>query len=884
MTWQYSHPQRAEQALLRAAATGGSSQCHAKIAESKLLDAANGGGVCAGPAAPTPAVLWGLQQLQAATDKVLAGGIDARSAVAAAVEPLQTAVGRIDWGHLHPDEAAAGLLAALCLMSLPADITVQVLVQTEDCLPAEVWGRVLRDVVVTAAAAGGGRKQLERQQQWEGSKLLMLVVQEVQIQCRVNERAPSLYKEVILAASAMVAAAGAAATAAASSGGSSSSSSNAAVHSDQHVECLKASLVPLLQLMLTGSGSSSSSSGSSRQGSSDGPEAAFRGVPLSASAAAQLVIELSRPQPRTSWQQQEDFTLTWQGGSAAASDAAAAVAAVQQLLIVDIAAAAALLHFTTTTSAAAAAADIFSNCIAQQLHQVALLPQLYLIMRLQPCLSQQHYKMAVQQSGLLSAADAVDAVAALHLLCHQLVPGKRLPLARYAQILTSALELTTSQDFTNVSSPEARLALQMECRHRQQQLLAAVVHVLGIFRGMRALIDSPTAAGLLLPSADLAAVLCYGWQLLPAGGGEDLAAAVAAAASRQQLVDVLLLLPSAAAAGFGKGPELWQPVLHCMAAAAGLTAAEEADVTEQVMAVAAEQVSQLPVIIDSSNAAVNKVCTAAPRAEPTEQRAAAAPTSPSSATGLAATDEVYQATTTDDDGAEVRSGQTLDLLEALAAVSVAVASSAAPGGQAAAGYGAAGAVGRLLWGAACLAAAALVAADSSTSSSNVKGTHDGSDANDCPDMPSTPSKIESSSAAAAAATAAAAAALDMAVSIRTTVPPVEASRAPLMGGRTKPPGTQDVGGSAAAVDPAAARYAGLGVAAAAAAVAGRSFNSGGWSVLGSLLVDPDEVLQKIRSQSAGLPVDEAMMQVGITQAMLSNGRGNDAGRDHSGRD
>jgi hypothetical protein len=51
----------------------------------------------------------------------------------------------------------------------------------------------------------------------------------------------------------------------------------------------------------------------------------------------------------------------------------------------------------------------------------------------------------------------------------------------------------------------------------------------------------------------------------------------------------------------------------------------------------------------------------------------------------------------------------------------------------------------------------------------------------------------------------------------------------------------------------------LGYGAAAAAAAGGG--GGGEWALGSLAVDPDDVIKKIKGQSAQLPLDEALMEV-----------------------
>jgi len=85
-----------------------------------------------------------------------------------------------------------------------------------------------------------------------------------------------------------------------------------------------------------------------------------------------------------------------------------------------------------------------------------------------------------------------------------------------------------------------------------------------------------------------------------------------------------------------------------------------------------------------------------------------------------------------------------------------------------------------------------------------------------------------------------------------------------MGGRSKvsfaPAVSDDIKGQ----QDKAAAAAGLGYgAAAAAAPAAAVGQHAGVYGLGSLAVDPDEVVKKIRSQSAQLPLDEALMEVRV---------------------
>jgi hypothetical protein len=88
-----------------------------------------------------------------------------------------------------------------------------------------------------------------------------------------------------------------------------------------------------------------------------------------------------------------------------------------------------------------------------------------------------------------------------------------------------------------------------------------------------------------------------------------------------------------------------------------------------------------------------------------------------------------------------------------------------------------------------------------------------------------------------------------------------------MGGRTKAVTFAEPTGDAAAAAAAdgsamgAAGVLGYGAAAAAAAAATAARRGGGVSALGSLAVDPDEVVRKIKGHATQLPLDEALMEV-----------------------
>jgi hypothetical protein len=318
------------------------------------------------------------------------------------------------------------------------------------------------------------------------------------------------------------------------------------------------------------------------------------GEGLESEGFAQLLLELSWP-----------FEATPDSNSSSSG-----VTPQQQLQLV---AAVALEIFSSPAGSSADVSTDFSNIsaadvaaeLAGRLYQADLLPRTYLTLLLLPHLDTPQLEVRVKQLGL-TCGDTPAAVAALADLCNTLNPGRKLPLASFAQVLAAALEVTVSTGFSGVSFQEAQVGLKLERQQRLQQLLAAVVHVLGTFRGMRKLHTSPLGAQLLLPMYDLAAVLCYSWQLLPSDAASKLAAAVAAALAELQgseLQTALQLLPNAAAEGFGKGPELWGPLLHVMAVAGGMSDAQESNLTNQLLAVAAQKaVASHPLQLDAAAA------------------------------------------------------------------------------------------------------------------------------------------------------------------------------------------------------------------------------------------------------------------------------------------
>jgi hypothetical protein len=324
---------------------------------------------------------------------------------------------------------------------------------------------------------------------------------------------------------------------------------------------------------------------------------------LTSEGFAQLLLELSRPGAAAT--------------TTSSSNSSTAAAAEQQLMLVASAASAIFAPHSSSSSSssntAVAAADM-AAAMSGRLYQAELLPGTYLTLLLQPYLSTAQRDVCVKQLGLTSGAPETSAaVTALSNLCNTLSPGRRVPLATYAQVLATALDVVTVQDFSRVGFQEARAGLEFERQQTLQQLLASVVTVFGTFRGMRQLYSSPLGAQMVLPMHDLAAVLCYSWQLLPVGAATALAEAVAAALGelstqqqqQQQLMTVLQLLPNAAAEGFGKGSELWRPLLHVMAVAGGLSESQESSLAHTLMSVTAkqqkEQVSSHPLGLESSS-------------------------------------------------------------------------------------------------------------------------------------------------------------------------------------------------------------------------------------------------------------------------------------------
>jgi hypothetical protein len=141
-----------------------------------------------------------------------------------------------------------------------------------------------------------------------------------------------------------------------------------------------------------------------------------------------------------------------------------------------------------------------------------------LTLLLQPFLSSAENGVCVKQLGI-TTGHTPAAVATLAELCSSLGPGKRLPLASYARVLVVALDITVASEeaINKAGLTEARVGKELERQQTLQQLLWCCVAVMGTFGGMRQMHTSPLGAQIPLPLHDLAAVLCYSWQLLPAG-------------------------------------------------------------------------------------------------------------------------------------------------------------------------------------------------------------------------------------------------------------------------------------------------------------------------------------------------------------------------------
>lgn len=234
-----------------------------------------------------------------------------------------------------------------------------------------------------------------------------------------------------------------------------------------------------------------------------------------------------------------------------------------------------------------------ATTLAALLYQAGPLPRTYLALLLAPQLDSAQLDACMRCVGL-ATGDTAAAVAALAELCNGNGPGRQLPLARYAQALAVGLAQATALDFGSVSNPEARASLEGGRRRTLQQLLTAVVTVLGSLRGMRRPLHSPLGAQLLLPLHDLAAVLCYARELLPRETSAQFEAAVGAALAASgpggdELRTTLQLLPVAAAQGFGKGRELWQPLLHALATAGGMPGSQQASIAATLLRVTASQ-------------------------------------------------------------------------------------------------------------------------------------------------------------------------------------------------------------------------------------------------------------------------------------------------------
>jgi len=563
-----SHAGLAKAALLQAAASGlaGKSDSdqggHAQHAQQALVQALASGvsseggrDAAAEDASDSELAAWGIEQLLVAADAWLWPGLtSAQELVRAILYPkyysgaaAATEVASGSAGQLSvlaPCDAAAALAAAL--PRLVSELPSELVAE----VLAQTWGLLpsaswskCLDATATPAVRGQTGAAAGHVQLLQ---LLQLTARGLQQQLEPTKALPAAYAGVLGAAASKL--------------------------PDGYVQ-------QLLQQLVVGSGAG-------RDAEAD--QDSFGLLCLAPEGLAQLLLEVARPHAVLS-----------------SSSSSGTGHVDRQLQLVAAVASAVLGHQGSVRSGDSAAA--VAGALAGRLYQAALLPRTYLTLLLLPHLSTPQIELCIKQLGLNSSGDTPAALAALADLCNISNPGRQLPLGSYAQALAAALNPTLAADFSKVSNPEAKLGLELERRQTLQQLLAGVVQVLGTFRGMRRLHTSPLGAQLLLPMHDLAAALCFIWQLLPQAAATGLAEAVAAALERlpgdKPLTTALQLLPNAAAEGFQKGPELWRPLLHVMAVAGGMSEAQESDLTRKLLAVCAQQVPSYPLLLEAAGTA-----------------------------------------------------------------------------------------------------------------------------------------------------------------------------------------------------------------------------------------------------------------------------------------
>ena len=501
---------------------------------------------------------------------------------------------------LSPCEAAEALAAALPRLAadLPTELTAEVLGQVWGSIPSAAWTSCLHATAAalvtpvgsgpSAAAAAAGDGQYGGHA--VGGQLLEVLcaaASSLQEQLEPSKALPAAYAELLLLAASKLP---------------------------------SSSVSQLLQQMLRGW---------VQQGEDEaGFAVGFEAQGLSSEGFAQLLLELSRPGAATA-------VLTSSSGSSL-SEGTSQQQQQQQWQLELVASVASEVFGPATTSIEDVTPADVAGALSGRLYQADLLPRTYLTLLLQPYFSSAKNEVCVKQLGI-TTGHTPAAIAALAELCYSLGPGKKLPLASYAQILAVALDLTVASKggFSKVGYPEARVGMELERQQTLQQLLGGVVAVLGTFRGMRQLHTSPLGAQILLPMHDLAAVLCYSWQLLPSAAAARLAEAVAAALAAlpgEQLPTLLQLLPNAAGEGFGKGAELWRPLLHTMAVAGGMSELQEGSLTQKLLAVCSQQVPSYPLQMQTGQGDATEGLFA----DPAAVAAALAPAAANNEVGLSA--------------------------------------------------------------------------------------------------------------------------------------------------------------------------------------------------------------------------------------------------------
>jgi hypothetical protein len=579
------HAPRAQAALEHAAASGSDSGSHAQRAEAVLLQATSSGAAAAAAAAAGVAssavaasaasneglsaaehvarTAWATERLLAATDAWFWPGLStAQRLVRGIIYPKQD-----DVVPTHPHaasssngsrfllaaargeaampahDAAAALVAAVPRLAteVPVDLIVQVLALAWPLLPVRVWGAGLQGTM-EAVAAGAGSNTHQAQAHLTHTELLLKLVRELQLTAAGSTGAACACAQLLLSIASFNS------SSSSSSSSSPSNSTTATTTTEGGMSALASTLVAeVLQEVAS---------------------------ILQPDAAAEMLLELSRP-------------------SNSSGDDSSGL----QMQLLGVVAPRLLSHFSAVDDDGISAARVLAATLGGRAYQAALLPRTYLSLLLRPHLDSAAFDTCIRQLGLATGHTTAAAAAMGQLCTSSDSPGRRLPVAVYAEALAVALrQALDDSGCASISIPEARMACAADQRRTTQQLLTAVVAVLGSFRGMRRLHTSFLGAQMVLPLHDLAAVLCYSWELMPPAAAHQLAGAVAAALAASggpaQLEAVLALLPAAAAEGFGKGRELWQPLLHHMALAGGMSGSDEARLASTLLGVSAAAAAQ----------------------------------------------------------------------------------------------------------------------------------------------------------------------------------------------------------------------------------------------------------------------------------------------------